>query len=222
MTRTKVRGFTLFEVLLALALVALLAGAMFALISELGSQRRQIGDAWRRWRATDVLFDALERDLACVIAGDARVGAGIKGNQNSLALLTRGVWIDPDAPSDAAAAARSRDLTRVAYQTGESGGIRCRRAVVLRAPNAGSPPPERNGTIGADLRSVRFRYFDGREWQDAFDSLQKGHLPEALEIAVWLGGSSPSTAGSGASSPSPDRLRVIVIPDARGNGRSGG
>lgn len=206
------RGFTLFEVLLALALVALLAGAIFALISQLATQRQRIGDDWRRWRSSDVLFDSLERDLACVIAGDKRIGAGIKGDESSLTLLTRAVWIEPDSPAGSAA---SRDLIRATYRFGDSGEARCDRAVVLRDGNAGSPPPPRDGAFGDELRSVRLRYFDGRGWKPSFDSLRVGHLPQAVEIAVWLAGAGPTDGTNGGTHSPPDRLRVIVVPDAR-------
>lgn len=217
MKRAHPRGFTLFEVLLALALVALLAGAMFSLIEQIGTQRRRIADDWRRWRSTDVLFDALERDLACVIAGDRRVGAGVKGNENSLVLLTRTVWIDPDAPAPANIAG-SRDLIRATYRTANSGGMRCVRAVVPRRAASEAPPPEREGDLGGEFRAVRLRYFDGNGWKDSFDSLRAGHLPQAVEIAVWLAGAGPIGPTDGGAPSPPDRLRVIVVPDARGVG----
>ena len=205
------RGFTLVEVLLALALVAILVAAMFALISELGERRRVIGDDWRRWRGTDVLFDGLERDLACVIAGDPSLGAGLKGNESSLTLLTRGVWIDAEATSGESQA-RHRDLTRVSYGPGNAGDWPCRRTEVLR----GTTPDrarERSGSLAQGVEEIRFRYLDGPEWHDSFDSLASGRLPLAVEITVWFTRPSAPSSAIGEASPAPDRTRVIAIPD---------
>jgi hypothetical protein len=93
-------------------------------------------------------------------------------------------------------------------------------------------------SMGGRIERVRFRYFDGTEWQSTFDSLSVGHLPSAVEVAIWfsaaasepLADATASEEDSGAgfdesafanrtdrdsfSAPTPDRLRVILIPDA--------
>ena len=42
-------------------------------------------------------------------------------------------------------------------------------------------------TLAAGIARVRLRYRHGEEWADEFDSSAQGHVPSAVEIAVWFG-----------------------------------
>ena len=89
--RRRPRGFTLLEVLIAIALVGVLLGSMFAFMHELLQSRSRAMQYTARQLAAATLIDRIESDLAVCIVGDATLGAGIRGDDTQLSILSRGV-----------------------------------------------------------------------------------------------------------------------------------
>ncbi len=216
MTRGRA-GFTLIEVMLALALIGLLASAMMSFLWSLSDRQAWLGRAVAQAQATDALFDRLEGDLLGAIAGDARLGGGFQGGAARLRLLSRGVDL-----ADGGAG----DLQESVYHfLGESLSLSRRPLGVSGDDAAAEPYP-----LLSRLSRVRFRYFDGRTWKLDFDSAAAGRFPAAIEVCVWRAGRAPAVEGasgdgSEAAWPEPDRSRVIVVPDgpeAAWGGSSGG
>jgi len=237
-------GFSLFEVLLAIGLIVLMFGAMFGFFWDMLSTRERIMEITHQRRAAATLVERLERDLATCVAGDGIVGAGVAGDGTTLRVLCRSVPVRL-AGSGASATASFMDLERSEYRFEPAGGaISASRTVV--APGArGRAAPVDDGPFGGTIYRVRFRYHDGRAWRDEFDSLVAGHLPRAVEIAVWFepwagaevfdeeiladdddrltfdaGGAFDESEFAERSDledfdePAPDRIRVIIVPDA--------
>lgn len=206
------RGFTLIEVLLTLALVTMLTGGIFAFLWNLLERRDVLHRGVLQAQAAGAFVERLESDLLSGLAGDASAGAGVVGTATTLRLLTRGVWL----PADAAEAAGAGDLQGTEYAFDWAKGELTGRRWV-----AGARVPAMEVITGG-VAALRFRYFDGTEWRNSFDSASAGKLPVAVEVALWFGasgaGEAPSSAEAGESeSPlpnrEPDRLRVIVVPD---------
>ena len=185
------RAFSLFEALLALALIASLSGVVFTFLFNLGRQRTALDAEASSLQGAEALFDAVETDLNAAIAGDAAAGAGVVGDETSLRLLTRQVA----PPMPGAGVPLAADLQGVSYtfdqQTGE---IEARRwSEIDRSTEASS-------IIATNVERVRLRYFDGRSWSASFSSLSDGGLPVAIELAIWFGGSSGAVGGLDAAS----------------------
>jgi prepilin-type N-terminal cleavage/methylation domain-containing protein len=163
------RGFTLLEVMVAIGLILALSGGMWSLMSALGERRERLGLETTRSAGVAALFDQIENDLTTCVAADAEFGAGVKGDAESLTIVSRGVGL---ASAAAMSDARSTNyvfagdsLTVSRKERGDAG--------------ASAPMLERIGR-------VRFRYFDGQEWTASFDSGAAEKLPVALEVAVWF------------------------------------
>lgn len=230
------RGFTLLEVLLALALVAMLATGVMGFLWGLLDRRDSISKTLLDSHAGAALLERMEADILCGLAGGPGPKAGIAGTATSLKLLTRGVAI----PLDAAAARgpAAGDLQGSEYIFDQASGmIRARRWA------GGSTGSGEFETLSDHVQALRLSYFDGDVWRGSFDSGAEGGLPIAIEVALWFGeplpeeedwgaasepveedrggpegaGAEPVRAASrGASAPpqrTPDRLRVIVVPD---------
>ncbi len=235
-------GFTLLEVLIAIALIGALLSSMFVFMHEFLQSRSRALDYTARQRAAATLIDRVESDLIACIVGDERLGAGIDGDASRMTILTRGVaahlagrGIDAGVLSD---------LQQSQYRFQESS-----RLIELRrgTPSGGGDEmPDDFAAIGPAFK-VRFRYHDGDRWSDTFDSLASNRLPVAVEVAVWyrpwpgeqpapVSGDAPpaesdrltfdTTGGfddaafarssdmDSFDEPRPDRFRIIVIPDA--------
>jgi type II secretory pathway component PulJ len=206
------RCFTLLEVLLALGLIATLSGGIFAFLWNVMERRDALLSSVADAQSAGSLLELLEADIACVVAGDAAAGAGIRGDAHTLRLLSRRVWA-PGAYEERTASMGDLQGTEYSYQPG-SGMLS-----VQRWPAAGAGPGGGADVICERLEAFRLRYFDGHAWMESFDSLQQGGLPVALEVAVWFGqaGGLPAAEGDDEPAPipqrAPDRFRIICIPD---------
>lgn len=229
-------GFSLFEVLLALAILVVLSGAILTFLRTLAGDRERAATAAERARTATQVIERLEADLFTALAGGPRMGAGIRGDSASIRLMSRGVT--PPLASAGEIVPLS-DLQGSEFRfDAESGELRARRWDAL---SKDEPPPM--SVIGEGIARVRFRYLVGNDWQGGFDSMTHGGLPAAIEVAIWfedrrtpepeedpLAGLQPSGRGVApvleaepvpipteaeptAPSGTPDRVRIIVVPD---------
>jgi len=166
---------TLLEVLVGLALVVVLLGAMAWFISDLVDTRDRLAAASARDGSATAIFERLESDLAFTVTADAGI-SGVRGDATSLALLTRGVLL-------ADATSRLGDLQRQEYRF----EARRRSLIGSRAEVIGGSvgPGASHPMLDGHLERVRFRYHDGRAWQESFDSRRDGGLPTLVEVALW-------------------------------------
>lgn len=235
-SRVSLRGFTLFEVLLALSLVAALSGSVFAFLWQVSSQKSAMTDRSRAGQAGDVVLDRIEADLLSAVAVSSAGNAGIVGSSSSLQLLSRGVGF-PMQASDAPWTPGDLQGTEYAFASGQ---LTVRRWDAHRHRTGPHGQPE---TVHAQVAAFRLRYFDGTSWSESFDSKASNDLPVAVEVAIWFGAPVPETsmaAAEPASEPPsdlessdlpsiseqpeeptpaprpstpPDRLRVMVVAD---------
>lgn len=220
-------AFTLVEVLLALALAAMLLGGVAAYLWQVREGRDRLARISARIGETGVLVESLEQDLLGVVARAPGLGSGVRGTSTGLRLATRGVWFEiagtgeSEVPGDRArshATMGEGDLQASEY-TFDADAKRVLGRRWSLEPGR-SPPPMQ--VIAEGVRRVRFRYHDGREWLDQFDSTgprpaaaagdgEEG-LPVAIEVAVWFEETVPGREPP-ERWPEPDRLRVMSVPD---------
>ena len=229
------RGLTLLEVLIALSLGIVLLGSVTTFAwSQLNSRDRILAAANAR-RSLTLVIDRLEQDLVSVIAGTSDGQPGLRGDRSSIMIHARGLaprW--SDNPSTMIG-----DLHRLNIGFDPFSG----RIEMIRSPHqAGSELLEEDpAALPGLIRDLSFRYYDGEQWVEQWDSLREGRLPMAVEIAAWYGqpelndqdefdsdfGSTmlederliPDSMVSELESV-PDRRRVILIPDAAVTGDS--
>lgn len=198
------RAFTLIEVLITLAIVAVLSGGVAGFIRDMRVQQREM----LRWSedsaAADALIESLERDLMTSIAMH-RDQAGVKGDREQITVISRGVLADAPNPSAGLITAEYRlDGTQLLARRGMAGAMN----------------DVRWETLSTRIARLSIRYHDGHEWRTSYDSSADG-LPRAVEVALWFENPTPKQADPedqrAQSEPrqwsDPDRLRVIAIPD---------
>ena len=84
-------GFTLIEVLLAIGLLLALVGSMFAFLRGLVTARERALEFAATQLGASVLIDRLESDLMYALVGDSRSGAGVAGDESGIRVLSRAV-----------------------------------------------------------------------------------------------------------------------------------
>lgn len=171
-------AFSLLEMLVAIALLAVLLSAVYAFTWNLFDRETRTLDEAAKSQAATMLFDRLEADLmsAVAIAGD---GVGLDGERERLTIAHRSVL-----PGSRNAPHADLQTTSIRFDA------RARRVSITRddsSSGAGTPPgagPE-SGRIPVPVRALRLRYHNGKRWSERFSS--GNGLPVAVELAVWFG-----------------------------------
>lgn len=188
------RGFTVIEVIVACALLLLLMSAVMSMMWNARDQRTRVSAMSASTRDVLAMLDQIETDLTTAIAADPREGAGISGDDRSIRVLFRGVWLRGSvadrAPRDLQGASYSfdADASRIEGERWSASGDRSRATLCER------------------VADVRFRYAEGQSWSDAFDAAERGRMPLAVEISV--------TTSRGEL-----WRRTVRIPDSAGGSR---
>jgi prepilin-type N-terminal cleavage/methylation domain-containing protein len=208
------RGFTLLELIVAATLILALVAAMAAFLMDALRIRSRVSAETDRFRAADAVISAIEQALETTLVEDPSLGPGVSGDATSLSVLRAGLASWRLGTGDRMRAMEELDRVHVHFD----------RSVRRVSIGRGELPAT---ALPGSIERLRFRYFDGQAWTDEFDSLSKGQLPVAVEIALWL---RPRAAAStpverpefdevddteaGDGDPLPDRLRIVTIPDA--------
>jgi hypothetical protein len=102
---------------------------------------------------------------------------------------------------DAALADRLSDVKTVAYYL-DKGLVRREmdRATAAWAVQQGQLADATAGLepIAPEVTAIEFRYYDGAEWVDTWDSAEKEGLPLAVEIAIAIGPTQPPASARSA------------------------
>lgn len=229
------RGFSLLETLLALALLVSLSGVLLSLVESIAVRRDRALVRADRGELGQLIIDRLESDLMTALVGGGVTGTGLRGDETSIRVLSRGVVVGVAVDPADEHPVRDATVTELRFDA-RAGGVRARRA---------DPMGGRSDTslLGPGIVRMRLRYHDGVAWRERFDSVAAGGLPKAVEIALWFGVAPeadpdrPGLAARGgdqggalddeagpedAEGPPPDRRRVIALGGVVGDDAEGG
>lgn len=185
------RGFTLLEMLVALAMMSVLAASLYASL-HIGFRARERAEAaLEPVRAVGLAMELLRRDIASALPPTG-VLAGAMLGEDRTADLSRG---DTDSlvfhTASGDADEHVCDVRKVEFAVTESDDGAGPYALVRRvttnllAPEAPAPDEE---VLCRSVRAFNLRYFDGADWLDSWDSSQQGNaLPVAVEVTVVVG-----------------------------------
>jgi type II secretory pathway component PulJ len=201
------RAFTLMEVIVAIGLLGAIVWMMGTYLAEVGRVRERLLRAVNQSVVCTTLLERMEADLLATMVGDAPKRSGVRGDRASLTVVSRGM---PPLAGSGGGAGKLVDLRWTALRfVAESHALES-------ATGAGLPPEAPAWRVaGSGLRHVRFRYYNGRQWRDRFESAAAGRLPLAVEVAIWFErGADAEEVHVDEPPDAPDRVRVIAIPDA--------
>lgn len=186
-------GFTLIEMLVAVALMALLAGTLYGSL-HVGFKARERAEAVTTpVRVVAAALGLLGEDLAStlppggILAGDL-IGDKVidaRGRRGDV-LLFHAASPAPDPEEGHGDIRRLQWGVEVPEAEGEP--IRLVRDVIDDLLATEEPEPIRE-VVCRGVQAFELRYFDGSAWQEAWDSsIQDGALPLAIEAYLALAG----------------------------------
>lgn len=184
------RGFTLLELLVATAMMAVLAGSLYATLHTAFKARRTAYGAVADVRAAELAIELLRTDLTSAIGPRGILAGGFLGEdaidrsgQPMDALMlhcTAGGAVDTSGAGDV----RMVELECTPDENGKGMTLVRRVTRYLLATLAAEPPEE---VLCRNVRSLDLKYFNGTDWQVAWDSSAQGdNLPLAVEVTLEL------------------------------------
>ncbi len=216
--RSPARAFTLLEMLVAMAIMAVLAGSLYATLRVAFRARRSATSAVEEVRTVDLALARVQADIASAVVPAGILAGAFVGEPGTDAvgraadsLLLHGTATGAEA-TDGTGDIRMVEFT-CAESDDDTGLVLLRRVTTnLLAPT--TPEPEEE-VLARGVAAFALRYFDGIDWLDTWDSTtQDNQLPAAVEVTLYLRAPGDEAAGSsdavgyGAS-------RVFLVPCSR-------
>jgi general secretion pathway protein J len=183
MPRSNRRGFTLLELLLALAIAALVLAAAYATLFSLTQAQEHASRGMEQRRALRNSLDLLRRELSSVLfkSGDQRFRFLVQDRDfyGKPASIMQYATLAP--PSEGL----SSDLVRVRYQAVEDEAT----TVSLQRASQGLFLTEERTTDYPLLESLEgflVECYDGSKWVKTWDTTMTSSLPKMIRVTVSL------------------------------------
>jgi prepilin-type N-terminal cleavage/methylation domain-containing protein len=223
------RGFTLLELLLAMALVVVIAGVMATALFTAFKAKARAEATIGATREQDTALATLAQDVATALPSDTSTAStaatGTTGSTDTSGTASTPLALIGGLTDGSAWVATATDLTfycpETETQDGALGGVRMveysfeqvtgetgqslvrRVSNNLLAPQPVTPDPE---VLVRNVLSLAFRYYDGTTWYDVWDNADHTNaLPVAVELTMELAPREPGL-------PSVQVDRVLPVP----------
>jgi len=188
--KRKVPAFTLLEMLLALSMMSMLAGSLYASLHIGFSARESAVAALQPVRAASIAMELLRQDIESalppsgILAGEfVGVNATTDEGEDGDTLLFHSSAHVPEIDE------RACDVRRIELGveplTDGAGRVLVRKITTnLLSPTVPEPGEE---ILCRGVRAFNLRYFDGAEWLESWDSTLQGDvLPLAVEVTLQM------------------------------------
>ena len=180
-------GFTLVELLVALAIFAIMTGFAYRGLNAMLESREALQRESRKWRDVALFVSRIERDLAAVLARRAI------GSSGTLLAPVSSVVESTASPEGIALTRSGSPIYENALAAPQRVGYRLREGAVERLAWAGvdAAPREEPGAVAVlrDVSALGFRFLDARgEWRSTWGlpGAAETAPPAAVEVTLQL------------------------------------
>lgn len=176
-------GFTLIEVLIAVAITSLVLMAIYGVFASVDGARRRLTNDSEAYHRARVIFDRIGREVRGAYLKPGSLDTYLEGRGGDrrepyLTLTTTATTPQGDGGG----------LSQVRYEWLED-AENAKETLVLTRRESGTRQPEKNGREGyrlaVGIEEVWLRFHDGTEWKDDWDSRSQGP-PKRVEIAMRI------------------------------------
>lgn len=176
---TRQRGLTLIELMVALAIFAVLGVLSYRALAEVSTSRTRLEDGFERWRSIGRAMQRIDADLLQLVAPAASASTTANVQASPALLLTRAA--SGGAELQLLRLDEARGVRRVGYRLVDG------RLDWLRWSGrdaVGEPIVE---PLLANVRNVRWRFLTGGNRVDAWPPGERRHtLPDAVILELEL------------------------------------
>jgi general secretion pathway protein J len=174
-------GFTLVELMIALAILALVAVLGYRALASLADSEAQLTAEAQHWRDLDALFTRIEADMRDALPRDVRTDGG-----------TEPAWVGVVDGVGNADLRFSRAGPEFAVEPGSAGqriGYRLRNGAVevlywprLDQPSSAAPKAY---ALATGIGAFRVEYLDARgSWRERWPSPRESAVPRAVRVSL--------------------------------------
>lgn len=206
-------GFTLMEILIATSIMAIVLVAIHSVFFGALSLRAHTVDAIEESLPTEQALETIQRDLANLVASTNGTFFGPLQTDNTTNLLpgqvgpdfyTSGGELDGLVPWGNVEKI-DYILTAPTNHTGGPGQDLVRAITRNLLPVNGQPMPEEQQVLLSGVQALTFLYYDGTQWDAAWDTTQQTNLPQAIKVQIQM------AAHPGAVTLSPPLELVVPV-----------
>lgn len=196
------RGFSLLELLLAMAMAAMLALSLYTAMNVALRARTSANAAIEPTRTGMIAIDLVQRDFESVPPPTGTLGGPFYGahqpsglgDNDQIEFCTIGA--DPIEGDPADAPPLSDGIRRIELYVRDDGASPVLVRRVTRNLMPASEPLAEEEILCRNVRSFSLRYYDGIAWQDNWDSTTvEDALPLAVAITIELGDTNRDNPG---------------------------
>jgi type II secretion system protein J len=197
----KRRGFTLLELAVATSIFAIVIAATYSLFDSARGITTRAEFRAGLFQSARAALQAVEDDLRGVVLLGSVYDTGFIGTNagsekeplDTLEFVAvnryTGAAYDVNQPE----VVRGIDISKVSYRIEpdekiKPHGLLRERPLELTPPNGPVHRDEDVMGIADNVAYINFRYFDGTQWLDSWDSTQTKNLPQAVEVTVYIRG----------------------------------
>jgi len=186
------KAFTLLELIVAMALMVVVAACLYSSLYTGFRARRSAAAAVEPTITAANAIELLKQDIYCAVTGDGVLAGsflgmdsqeGKGGDNDSLSFYTTHLYVSDDKPYGGVGI-----VELVLAEDNDTDGDFYR---LVRHVNTNLLSPRTleydEQVVCRNVRSLNFRYFDGLNWLDEWDSTaHENTLPQAVEISLRI------------------------------------
>ena len=175
-------GFTLIEVVIAVALLSLVMSSVYGIFTTISSTEQRLQSEAELYHQARVIFDRLGRELSCsYLATSNENSAFSASNENN-----GSPYLAFTSTSAITKGAQQGGLVRLRYELNTEFNKKVGRLLRSSVPLFAPDDPKNGQRLSSQIKQLQWRFYDGIDWQEDWDSGQSNSLPQTVEISMTL------------------------------------
>lgn len=175
-------GFTLIEVVIAVALLSLILSSVYGIFTTISATEQRLQSESDLYHQARVIFDRLGRELSGSYLATSNENSAFRAsNETSV-----NAYLSFTSTSAITNGVQQAGLVRLRYELNNEQGKVVNRLLRSSAPLFAPEDQQNTQRLSSQIKKLQWRFYDGNNWQDSWDSTQNNTLPQTVEISMEL------------------------------------